>query len=519
MQNYTVTTEKSLKFLLNTQIIADEISSKGWKSNLRVSNGTPNLRYFQVYEGDDFLPEDVLYFVPQNYMHSFPADKYSYITCTDLDGKAPHIDSIAEDEITVINTLISIFQKYRDFEIALDNVVIEEKSLNDICKIGEKIFNNPCYIHDRNFSIIGISSRIKGMLEFETSERDGSLHIPLWLIDQFKFDSDYKKTLEQTNASIWGKDQYPHNIRSLYVNILDTGYYYGRFLINEINTPLNAGQFRMAEQFANYVKLIMTREQYFGTQQGALYENAIKSLSAGSKDYSPNDVKAFLGIRSWNEDDEYICLVFQTQDENLSIRSESALRSILLSEFKESYDFIKNQMLCLIINMTSSNIKTTTVRNSIARLVRDSYMYCGISNRISGFMNIATGFKQAEVTLEYVRKHSSQWIQIFVDIALDYALDNIEVGFDTQRLISPHLELLSAYDKEHGTEYFKTLKSYLTHERDIPETSKDLVIHRTTLTHRLEQMKKVTNIDLDDEDKRLYLLISFKLYEKLASKA
>ncbi|MDO5331690.1 MAG: helix-turn-helix domain-containing protein, partial [Bacillota bacterium] len=506
--------EKVCKIMLNTQIIADEIEDSGWNYTLRVSNGTPNLRYFKVYDSNAPLYKDVLYFVPASNAETFDADGYSYVTCSNLDGKAPHISDIDADEFSILNKMMFIFQKYRDYEIELDNAVIENASLDNLCKIASRIFGNPCYIHDRNFSILGISEQVEGMLNFEKSERDGSLHIPLWLVDQFKFDSDYKQTLERTTASIWGKDQYPHNIRSLYVNIHEGDYYYGRFLINEIHTTLKPGQFRIAEFFANYIRIIATRDEFYESNKSTRYEESIKALASGSDNYSHEDITTFLKIRNWDSNDEYICLIFQTQDEQLSIRSESSLRNILLTEFKESVDFIWNQKLCMIINMTKLGEKLTTVRNTLAQLVRDSYMYCGISNRINGFLNISIGFMQSEVTLEYVKRHSQKWLQIFVDIALEYILDSVNVGIDTQCLISPHLELLVNYDKNHDTEYYKTLKSYLVNERDIPKTSKDLVIHRTTLTHRLEQMKKVTAIDLDNEDMRLYLLISIRLYEK-----
>ena len=79
--------------------------------------------------------------------------------------------------------------------------------------------------------------------------------------------------------------------------------------------------------------------------------------------------------------------------------------------------------------------------------------------------------------------------------------------------IAPYLYKLRSIDKERGTEYFHTLKSWLLNERSIPKTSEALIVHRTTLTYRLEKMRELIPIDLDDPKLRLYLLLSYHLLD------
>lgn len=69
------------------------------------------------------------------------------------------------------------------------------------------------------------------------------------------------------------------------------------------------------------------------------------------------------------------------------------------------------------------------------------------------------------------------------------------------------------YDRKHGTQYYNTLRSYLVNERNIPKTANALIIHRTTLTYRLEKMQELFNLNLDD-DQRLYMLVSLFLLEE-----
>ena len=79
--------------------------------------------------------------------------------------------------------------------------------------------------------------------------------------------------------------------------------------------------------------------------------------------------------------------------------------------------------------------------------------------------------------------------------------------------IAPQLYKLKQIDAERGTEYFQTLRMYLLKERSIPRTAEALIVHRTTLTYRLEKLRELIPMDLDDPQLRLYLLLSCYLID------
>ena len=66
-------------------------------------------------------------------------------------------------------------------------------------------------------------------------------------------------------------------------------------------------------------------------------------------------------------------------------------------------------------------------------------------------------------------------------------------------------------DREKNTDYYHTLRVYLENERSIPRTSEALIIHRTTLQYRLEKIEQLTRLNLDSEDVRIYLMLSYKI--------
>ena len=68
-----------------------------------------------------------------------------------------------------------------------------------------------------------------------------------------------------------------------------------------------------------------------------------------------------------------------------------------------------------------------------------------------------------------------------------------------------------------GTQYYETLRAYLYHERNIPQTAAALIIHRTTLTYRLEKLQELVPLRLDDIERRLYLLLSYYILDGQSS--
>ena len=513
MDNLTAkNTSKAGRILLNTQMIADELTDMGWNFLLNSKDRTPSLRGFELYDGQKDLSDGMIYVIPRGRSKGFPLDRVPYITTESIFGAAPHIRSALNTDAELLNALIHIFGRYHQFESDINDVLINGGDLNDLCRVGIKFFRNPMYIHDRMFTVIALPEYKEGMIQFERSDNGNSVHIPLWLINDFKFDEAYIDTLTKHEAAIWGREEYPRNMRSLYVNIWDDQYYCGRLLINELETPLKPGQFRLAEMFAECVKVIMLRNIQHPQKAYSDYEDTVRMMLRGEKP-DQRDLNALLEILGWQEDDAYICLKLQSQSSDIPIKSDSALRSKLTAVFPRSFEFFHEQRLCMIINYTSDRRDGENIKATLGPLVRDSYMYCGISSPIRGIRKIRIGFDQADITLDYIGFTRSRWTMLFGECAPFYMIKTLASTMPPIDLVSVELRKLRAMDREKNTDYYNTLKTYLDNERSIPRTSDALIIHRTTLQYRLEKIESITHLNLDSSSVRLYLTLSFRILE------
>lgn len=499
---------KNAAMLLSIQMVADPLDEMLWDFTLETAGDTPCLRCCQVYCGQNALRADTLYLIPAGMGQGFPADRFCYAACDEIRGAAPHICGLHRPFYEILNEIVAIFQRYHDFETQL-NQIVTNGTLVDLCRAASAFFQNPVYIHDNMFSVIALSSKVEGMLKFEYNENTGKLYIPLWLINEFKYDENYQQTLECRRAGIWDNEQYPYTMRSLYVNLFSANAYCGRLLINEIGSPLQPGQYQAAEYLAGYaVRLIEQDEstlRYWGL------EDTLIDLMNG-KPVDNRDLQTTLGILDWAASDAYLCLKVRSQDETLSVRSDKVLNNALISQIPGCFSFSYQKTLCVLINQTRPGIDRHTVRQILAPLVRDSCMYVGISNPADSIHAIHTGFRQADLALRYiVEEKGSQWIVFFPECALHYICGQATQELPTESLADDTLLKILRYDEAHDTQYFITLRAYLINERSIPKTANSLIIHRTTLTYRLQKIQELFYLNLDDDRQRLYLLLSLFL--------
>ena len=83
----------------------------------------------------------------------------------------------------------------------------------------------------------------------------------------------------------------------------------------------------------------------------------------------------------------------------------------------------------------------------------------------------------------------------------------------TPHLTSAAAKKIMEYDADSGTEYAKTLRTYLDCSRDSARTAAGLSLHQNTLRYRLKRLRELFNIDLDQSEDTLVLWLSLHVLE------
>lgn len=93
----------------------------------------------------------------------------------------------------------------------------------------------------------------------------------------------------------------------------------------------------------------------------------------------------------------------------------------------------------------------------------------------------------------------------------DYGLRFIvhTAGVKPRRMTHPALKTLKSHDAEKNSSLYETLFHFLINERNTRRTAQALHIHKNSMLYRLNQIRELVDLDLDNPELRLYLILSY----------
>lgn len=147
-------------------------------------------------------------------------------------------------------------------------------------------------------------------------------------------------------------------------------------------------------------------------------------------------------------------------------------------------------------------------------LLRRMDYFCGLSNPFTDLRELDTCFRQASFAVGRFPEQGREEMLPFQDCLLAYFLQHSPGQMPLDALEAEGLTALREYDRRKGSDYWKTLDTYLNMEMSVSRTSQALYIHRSSLLKRLEKIHRLTGFDLEDPDTRLYLRLYLRLRQE-----
>ena len=290
--------------------------------------------------------------------------------------------------------------------------------------------------------------------------------------------------------------------------------------MDELESPILPGQYPAIGHLAKLIVRSLKNRRLIQFNRIGTTEQFFRDYLSGTiKD--PSSIFRMMQILGWNRYDSYLCLRLGSRQQDLRMMSSAGALGYIESQIPDSCAFVYEDGISVIVNLTYSNISISDTLSSLAILLREGLMKMGASSEIRDFFLLPQGHYQAVTALNLgIQSSSMIWCCRFDDYFLEFLYSKAGESLPPRLLCSQKLMLLKEYDKANHTELFDTLKTFLELERNVLQTSKKLFIHRSTLFYRLERIRKIADIDLEDEKERLVLNISFyflKLEEQMGS--
>lgn len=144
----------------------------------------------------------------------------------------------------------------------------------------------------------------------------------------------------------------------------------------------------------------------------------------------------------------------------------------------------------------------------------EHHLQAGISDRADCVEKFRECYRQSLKAIDLGRSLASTETRFYYsDYAVYHLWQTLSEYTDLTLYCHPAIPFLANYDKEHQTEFARTLRVFLINNGNMSSTAAQLSIHRASLLYRFEKLQELIKLDLEDAGLRAYLLASFQMLQ------
>ena len=153
--------------------------------------------------------------------------------------------------------------------------------------------------------------------------------------------------------------------------------------------------------------------------------------------------------------------------------------------------------------------------NTLKERFRNMEIRIGVGRVYKGLAKANKSFSDALKTIRIGKALTDKEIITFNELGIfkilcqDFLVEELEDFYKTT------LKPLVDYDEKRSTELVKTLEAYFTCNGNLTKMSENLYTHYNTVLYRINRIKEITGLNLDDPNDRLNLEIALKIRELL----
>ncbi len=411
------------------------------------------------------------------------------------------------DATPVLAFLNRLFHKYEEWNQSLFESRLKNASIQNLLDLTDSIIPNPTIVIGMDFTILAVKKNLFPNLPNPVLGSDDD---SAKLVSALKQDPNYEAAYTKT-----GYFYYPGNeiaSPSLCVNIRQQNRTAYRLIISEGEVPLDETFGFILEYLARMISHALSTNIAANHDYHPLHQIFSTLLTDPSADYV--EISRQLTDFGWLSSHSYLCILIRTgalDYKNLTLRS---ICSYVENTIPASCAVAHRGNAVVYINLDLCTLSMDEISQKIAGFIRDSLLSAGYSRKLLGHFNFQRQYVQASIALQTgSRKHPTQWIHHFDDIALSYLLEQTTKKLPAYMLCHERLLQLKNKSEENHSQLYQTLRCYLENHQNITKTAQDLYIHRSTLLYRLEKIQDIVKADYSDPDEFLYLLLSFRLMD------
>lgn len=410
----------------------------------------------------------------------------------------------------MFNAFMERFKTLMAWEKDTELLIARKAPLQKLVERAESIIDNPIFVWDGSFNIVGRPSG-------EVSE------LPLWQkwlemgyipgdgvaqfakLGYFNNPEGYV-SLRPISPLIFN---YPFVIR-VFSEGLRQELVFAQYFVRTPCTPALLELLNMlVEMLRQYVEEVMKTDK---RGKNHIYEPFIEDIIQGR--YSEDEIKDKLKYIKLPYEANYKVYIisFERYTKPLAVYVKRAVKQIA----PQGHAIETNHMVCLLNKEPVNSGAEDGFREKLYEILENSSCSCGESDFVPNLLAVRDAAKQATAAIQMgmiVRPEERCWKyrDVYVyDMLFSYYRN---MGGSYRSMIHPGLAELIRNDRANNNDNLKLLSIFLNSDRNITNTAKEMFLHRNTVIYRIGKIEQTLGVSLDDPDVRFDLLVSLKCIE------
>lgn len=404
----------------------------------------------------------------------------------------------------LLNEIQDIFENVQAHRQALEQLCLHSHSYQALIDCCDDLLEEPVSLIDQTFTYVAYS-REKSEQKGYVRDRVENGRVASQLAAQLMSTPGFE-LLEKKRGVFEFEDDYYFVGR----NIFSEDTYVGRLIIMYAQDfTQNSYQKYILECLGTYVERMYQRQGgFFFHQEMPLLLHALLPGALSGQPVKNSDWRRALEQKGWNFTDSCRLMSFYA-----AYRSEKQIHpDYLCPQLESRWPWVVAAAFDgeAVVLINQSRVPDD-FEQQLAYFVRDNLLTAGISRCFRDAAGLEAAWRQTKIAARIgLRLAPHLWYYFFDHYTLDYLREQCLADLPPEVLCHPALALLREYDEQHGTELYRSLYIFMDSRYNMSQASERMFVHRTTFIKRIEQIQKLTGLDLTHWETRMYLMLSYQ---------
>ena len=212
-------------------------------------------------------------------------------------------------------------------------------------------------------------------------------------------------------------------------------------------------------------------------------------------------------------------LVLDISKYNLKENKSNFLKQSIETLFLNYKSIFYKEHVLIILDLDDEKKLEDIIDKDVISFLQKHDIVLVISNFFSHILDLNKHYKQAMKSINIIHMLEING-NIFHhdDLIFYHLLKDMSEDFELMDYCSQSVYKLLEYDMKNNTKYYLTLKTYIEEDKNAIKTADKLFVHRNTINYRLNKIKEIMDVDLDNGDELFRISMSINILEFLNKK-